>query len=312
MTQAPKITATVRPLPAQKDKPVNASRDAASDASHQTLLGRLHRVLDRRLFFIVGLTRTGTHWLQQALDAHPDAICRGEGHMGDILRPLLEKALKSYDAHAIRSKSLIEAAGGRSHALGFDPEDLRALTLFAGALALEHMIGDKDPVAIGERTPEYTMMLPTMAEIAPDARFIHVIRDGRDETAAAWEFNLRMKRKGFLEKYPDLDAYAEAFSAQWSMAVGKARYFARQNPDRVLQVFAEDFNGKPRRTLRKICLFLGLDDTDAVLQNCLDAGHGWALVDSGAGAWKRVFSETARAHFKRNAGELLKLLEYEI
>ncbi|MGB0682007.1 MAG: sulfotransferase family protein [Magnetovibrionaceae bacterium] len=281
-------------------------------ADTAAVLERLDRVRSKQLFFIVGLTRTGTYWLQQAMDAHPDVICRGEGHMADVLLPLIERSLKTFDSQSVKNKALIEAAGGRAMALGFDQADAFALSHLGGLLALAHVIGDKDPQVIGERTPEYTLMLPTVDAIVPGAKYIHVIRDGRDETAAAWEFNLRMKRKGFLEKYPDLDSYAEAFSAQWSMAVGRARFFARQNADRVLQVFAEDFDEKPVRTLRKVCAFLELDDSESAVTACLSGGRAWPLADSGAGAWKHVLSDDAKAHFKRNAGELLKLLDYAL
>jgi Sulfotransferase family len=33
----------------------------------------------RQLFFVGGAPRSGTTWLQQILDAHPDVSCRGEG-----------------------------------------------------------------------------------------------------------------------------------------------------------------------------------------------------------------------------------------
>ncbi|MCK5360723.1 MAG: sulfotransferase, partial [Gammaproteobacteria bacterium] len=34
--------------------------------------------LDRKLFFIVGMPKSGTTWVQHVLNNHSDIICRGE------------------------------------------------------------------------------------------------------------------------------------------------------------------------------------------------------------------------------------------
>jgi hypothetical protein len=51
----------------------------------------LARLAERQLFFIGGAPRSGTTWLQQILDAHPDISCNGEGLFQKELATPLER-----------------------------------------------------------------------------------------------------------------------------------------------------------------------------------------------------------------------------
>lgn len=280
-------------------------------ANYTEIQERLERVFGTRFLFVTGLTRAGTVWVQNALDAHPEVVCRGEGHFTNVLRPLVDEALRKYNDHSIRAKVLIEAAGGRSAALGFSPDDIEALTLLGAGLAMAHVLADKRVRYLGERTPEYTMGLPALDRLVPEGRVVHVIRDGRDETAAAWEFNLRTRRKGFVQKYPTLASYAEAFALQWGASVGRARAHGRQNRDRYLEIRYEDIEARPGPSVERICNFLGIAVDSEIVKRCVQGGRGWALNDSGTGQWRHLFDDAAKDNFHRHAGELLKLLGYQ-
>ena len=47
----------------------------------------------RQLFFVGGAPRSGTTWLQQLLDCHPDICCRGEGLFRVVRYDVFEQEL---------------------------------------------------------------------------------------------------------------------------------------------------------------------------------------------------------------------------
>lgn len=272
---------------------------------------RLHWVLERRVVFVTGITRVGTVWVQHALDAHPQVRCRGEGHFLDALRPLISRVCQQYDQHNKKAKALIEAAGSKSHALGLTENDANILVLTAMGLVFSHMIGDDDVDVVGERTPEYAFVPDGLVELLPKARVVHVVRDGRDEVTAAWEFNLRTQRKGFTDKFDTLERYATAFAEQWGNGVVRSRNFGRAHPGNYLEIRYEDIAAESRGAMKRLADFLEIEDGPATLSDCAVAARGWALQDEGVGQWRRHFSDEARFAFARRAGELLKLLGYE-
>jgi hypothetical protein len=48
---------------------------------------------------------------------------------------------------------------------------------------------------IGKNTPDNVLYLPILGRLLPKARFIHVIRDGRDSAVSGWFRNVRVSEK---------------------------------------------------------------------------------------------------------------------
>lgn len=277
---------------------------------------RLSKVLEKKRFFIVGLTRPGTIWLQHAINAHPDACCKGEGHYTNALFPLLGKAYADYNKHILTDKARMEAAGisaanpGRTAA--FSNDDVRFLMAIAAGLTLDRWVGEDDVACIGEKTPEHALNLESLTEIFPDALIIHVIRDGRDEAVSVYDYNLRLNPEGFTRKYENLSAFAEQFAGNWTRAVGAARYFGRSHGESYLEIRSEDLHTEASPDVEKLCRFLGIDDDPEVVAECVEAGRKIAFADGVIGQWKDRFDDKTKVAFNRQAGELLKLLEYTL
>ena len=45
-------------------------------------------------FFVLGVPKSGTTWVQKALDSHPQLLCRGEGKFMTFRKELSKAALK--------------------------------------------------------------------------------------------------------------------------------------------------------------------------------------------------------------------------
>ncbi len=282
---------------------------------HQQTLNRLASVFERRIFFVVGLTRPGTAWLQHAIDAHPDASCRGEGHFSDSLLPLMGRAFVDYnramqDLQASMSAADIAVTNlGRS--AGFTNNDVSFLMAAAIALSLSNQLGDDDVLAIGEKTPEHALAIDDLAAVLPNAQFVHVIRDGRDEAVSVYDYNLRAGNDAFINRYAGLADFAQNFGRNWTRAVGAGRLFGRKNPDRYLEIRSEDLLADASTDLARLCRFLDIDDNDDVVLHCAAAGRRAAVADGVAGQWIDRFDDATGTAFRRSGGELLKLLGYE-
>ena len=104
----------------------------------------------------------------------------------------------------------------------------------------------------GDKTPDYVRIIPELHTLFPDAKFIHLIRDGHDVAISFAEV-------GWGHAYD-----GPQFS--WSRAV-RASISYRQSPlaERILEVRYEDLVRAPEKTVRGICDFLGEDFEQGML-----------------------------------------------
>ncbi|MEK9724892.1 MAG: sulfotransferase [Rhodospirillaceae bacterium] len=273
---------------------------------------RLSAVLDRPLTFIVGATRWGTAWVQQCLDTHPDVRAAGEGHFSDILFPRLAEALDDYNGQCARIANRLDVAGLPASEAGFTCDDMDHLMRTAVALMFDRWAAAGRAACLVEKTPEHVALLDVLTRILPSARVIHVICDGRDEAAAAREFNMGLSPGSFPRTYPTFADFAEVFAGNWKRSLDVARRFQRVHPNRFLEVRAEKIMRAPMTEAEKLFRFLGVggsDDAD-LMQLCSDTAWDAVPLDLVAGTWRQSFDETAERAFRRHAGELLKLLGY--
>jgi hypothetical protein len=270
-------------------------------------------VLDGGVAFIVGATRWGPAWLQQCLDAYPDVCARGEAHLTDLLFPRMGEVISDYNAQADKIGNRLQVAGLPGNAAGLEVEDIDHLLRSAVGLMFRRWAekSERPPVMVVEKTPEHVTSLDILHRIIPEARIIHVYRDGRDEAVAGWEFNLGLSKGEFPQAYPSFADYAEVFAGNWNRAIDAARRYQRLRQGNYLEVRVEDLVAHPHETARRVFQFLGIDIDSDWLRACLDTAWDVAPLDLEPGAWRQTFDADAQRLFNRQAGELLKLLGYE-
>ncbi len=155
-----------------------------------------------------------------------------------------------------------------------------------------------------EKSPQHAQHLQALAALFPRARFVHIIRDGRDCAAS---FHRRWKRT------PELTMH------RWKRVVREARrQGAAVGHDRYLELTYEAFTSEPELWLRRVCAFLGLEFDAAVLQSAQPwtetasegaAGPTGFLANSGK--WRHYFSAGRLARLERIGGSTLQALGYE-
>lgn len=299
-------------------------------------------------FFVVGYQKSGTTWLMRMLDSHPEILCKGEGRFfGAGWR---QESVKRIDArrppsslyNAVLDAEYLRLWIERSVWSRNDDADehLTNLTRMAidyfltGELSKtgKRLVGDKSPLLTAETMEE-------IAGIYPEAKVIHIIRDGRDAvvSAAHHSRNFGKARKGARSTDPGkLQLAGESIfagnslkrmAAEWSRRVGKA---VQDGPALLGESYAEvryeDLLGRPEAEVGRILRLLGADDGGETVKRCVEAasferlsgGRARGEEDSSsffrkgvAGDWRSFFTEEDRRIFKQEAGDLLIELGYE-
>lgn len=104
----------------------------------------------------------------------------------------------------------------------------------------------------GDKTPMNVGCMDEIIEVFPEARFIHLLRDGVD-VAHSWSG---------VEKYAG-EVLAPA--RRWKRAVTSAQKFGKRHPARFLEIRYENLCREPKATLQRVCSFVDASFDKALL-----------------------------------------------
>lgn len=161
--------------------------------------------------------------------------------------------------------------------------------------------------------PRNTLRIPFLRRVFPDARFIHVIRDGRGVVSSVVaEINSHARRQrlpmgGFAKPsgWRQLlrDDLVEQSTLQWQAIVRMARAEGRSLGAAYTEVRYETLCEAPRESYRALFRFAGLRADDAAL-----TGIPEKLEESAR--WRERLSAADQSKIERTGGELLSELGY--
>jgi hypothetical protein len=105
----------------------------------------------------------------------------------------------------------------------------------------------------GDKTPWFVHEIGVLAKLFQEARFVHIIRDGRDVALSVTDAPFGPRR-------------IEYSAAQWSSLVAKGREEGRKLGDsRYIEVRYEELTRDPERVIRPVCELFELNFTEAML-----------------------------------------------
>ena len=203
-------------------------------------------------FFIFGCPRSGTSLLSAMLGMHPRLAIPQESHFYSGIYPIVQR-FGNLQHESTRARLVREILRTEHIRIWTPPpsvaETLDAITRYdfhgiVDGLMRAWAAGQGKP-RWGEKTPPHTLCWRTILPAFPDARVVHLVRDGRDVV-------LSYKKAFFGPKhvYPLARRWEQYLSA-----AEKAREFLGK--DRFHQLRYEDLLATPERELRRICAFLG-------------------------------------------------------
>lgn len=169
----------------------------------------------------------------------------------------------------------------------------------------------------GDKTPDYVRAIKLLSRLFPQARFVHIVRDGRDVTLSLLDW-ARIHRRG-PARLPLWDEEPVAACAQWwsGMLERGRRDGARLGPDRYLEIRYEDLTTEPADTLHRIAAFLRLPFAEEMLSYHEDQprlrrpGRTSNLPPTvGLRDWRTELPAREVAIFESIAGETLERFGY--
>jgi hypothetical protein len=201
--------------------------------------------------FVFGADRSGTTLLRAMLDAHPRIAIGPETNLVEAIGALR-------DAQASDPHRPLSDRGVPVRALD------RAVRAYIERLLME-LAGEKPRV--GEKTPANLYHVHLLARLFPRARFIHVVRDGRDVAASLVAQAWRDPASGALFSHCSDPVSAARY---WQEAAGRAFFGVARAPGRALTIHYDALVAEPEATLRRVLRFLGEPWSASVL----DPGAG--------------------------------------
>lgn len=271
------------------------------------------------IFYVVGRPRSGTTLLRVILNAHPSVIippecqfiinlykkyrqvkCWTAPKIDDFINDL--KKQWKFDTWHIDSRKLVETLhsleGAHSYA-----KVCKSVYLTYGA----NTHADSD-VHLGDKNPGYTLYMEKLARIFPDAKFIFLQRDFRDNYVSLIE-------SGFELPIPSYAAF------KWRYYFKQALKFQKRHPDKIKILKYEEFIQKPQETFSELCNFLDIQYIPSLLteyeaRNTLEVDYpGGALEkfhlrltggikDSRIGIWKHSLKNSTVRLLEAGVGSI--------
>ncbi len=271
------------------------------------------------------------------LDAHPDMAIPPETY---FVTNLIEAADGGADGRQLAN---VLVSHRRWADLGLDENELRTRMSAgdgspSGGEAIRITFGlyaeSRGKPRWGDKTPAYLTNIAEIGAALPEARFVHLIRDGRDVALSI----LTMPEVDRPMRNPDS---AGLVATRWRKRIERARRQA-ERLDHYLEIRYEELVSDAERVLRRVCDFIALDFRPEMLEYHAGARDRLEemnrdlagrddLPDQPAegrltphaltsepprreriGKWRERMSPADVAEFEGEAGEMLSELGYEL
>jgi len=139
-------------------------------------------------FFVIGNMKSGTTWLMECLNLHPETFCFNEIMLLDRVRDDVAKTLQHINAQYLQQHQTSFMEFDYPD-LQFDHSDVDTLIGTLWKIAINKV--PKDAKFYGEKSPAYAKHLPSIVKEYPNAKYVHIVRDPRDCAISYWYHHLR-------------------------------------------------------------------------------------------------------------------------
>jgi len=220
------------------------------------------------MFFILGRPRTGSTLLRTLFDAHPQVIIPQEWPMLLLLHFKFEK-VKYWDKAkleefyqalflplripywSIRNWPGIELELLHSNLMQCEGEHTLETLFKVVYFHYNSFFEKKDIILIGDKNPAISNHPELLAKLFPTAKFIHLVRDYRDNLVSLLDVDFEMPNVTLL-------------TYRWKYSFRVIEKAAARYPERFFTIKYEDLVQKPEYHFGRLCSFLGIPEDPAI------------------------------------------------
>ena len=204
-------------------------------------------------FFIVGSGRSGSTLLRVILCAHSKVTIPPETY---FIKPLVEQLPINVvlDSHQTDQAIEIITSHYRWQDMGMTKDYFVSqlagiksplLSDITNIIYAYHLSKDNKQIW-GDKTPPYISIVPELLELYPDAKIIHLIRDGRDVTRS-------FQGTGWY------GPWIKDNTKEWKYAIAQYNRYKHARPDiDIYEIKYENLVMETEKTIKDLCIYLGI------------------------------------------------------
>jgi Sulfotransferase family len=273
--------------------------------------------------FIVGCARSGTTLVHRIVDAHPEIAITPEMHWISHYVNFFKNQNRLVNLELVSELSRhkrfaqFEIPHEQFEGLLASGETVPYPTFLNRVFGLYARIKNKP--LVGNKTPAYIRRMLDLHALWPEAKFVHIIRDGRDVCMSILNWKKGERTAGRYASWEEDPVSTTAL--WWERKVRKGREDgAALGPGLYHEMHYEDLVEDPERECKRLCEFLGVPYDDAMIRfhegrERVELGRGaksaWLRVTSGLRDWRAEMCTGDVERFEAAAGYLLEELGYE-
>jgi hypothetical protein len=274
--------------------------------------------------FLVGCLRSGTTLLQRIVDAHPQiAIIHEtqwvprwyEGRVGltpegNVTPQLVTRLLE----HPRFSRLQLDADAITG--LLRDDEPVHYSRFVSDLFDLYGKARGKR--LVGEKSPGYVRHVKTLHELWPDAKIVHLIRDGRDVCLSVLDWRKGQRIVGSFPTWEEDPVVTVALWWEWHVRLGR-QAGSGLGAERYMELRYESLVADPEGESERISGFLGVPYDERMLRfhegrmrskPGLSAKSAWLPVTPGLRSWSEQMGSENVRRFEAVAGPFLHEVGY--
>ena len=275
--------------------------------------------------FVVGCPRSGTTLLQRLLDAHPQLAVINE----TLWITRSAKRRNGVTRKGVVTPKLVSELleDSRFRRLDLPRRDVEKLLdsgrrvpypqFVSGVFDLYGQAHGKP--LVGDKSPGYVREIPALHKLWGNAKFAHLIRDGRDVWLSVSGWKKADRSLGQFTTWRDDPLVTTALWWERSVRMGReARSLLGSG--RYHEVRYEDLVEDPEHACRALCTFLGIEYEESMLrfhegrtkklEPGLPSKRAWLPPTAGLRDWGTELPERDVERFEAAAGNLLDEIGY--
>lgn len=286
---------------------------------------------DNPFLFTCGVPRSGTTLLQRMLNNHPDLAVANDSHFIPRALELTDKSLVNL-AKSGQAIPLTSALANnlrtyhRFYRLGISDKEFDTIReqsntyqqLVAGLY--DCFAKHEGKRLAGEKTPDYLRRMSLLHGLFPNAKLIHLVRDGRNVALSLLQWATPKKGPGRIALWEKSPIAVSALWWRW-MVMESRTQAAAIDPAYRMEIGYEKLVSNPEENMREACKFLGLDFSREMIDyhkgktktdKGLSAKKAWRAPQAGLRDWRTTMAPEQIELFEALAGDALEAFGYPL